>query len=270
MMSATTIMMRAALAYAQPFEFAAFPVAPHSKIPASEHGCLDATRDRDRIREWWKGRPDANIGIATGDGFVVLDVDFDGGGAESLAALEAQHEPLPHAPTVETPGPGLHIYLRVPRSIEIRNSAGVLGRGLDIRGRGGYVVAPPSIHPNGGRYVWKSSAHIKNIVLPDAPDWLLRLISSPGAQCETCNHTRYLSTVHGESLGNRVDVAQMLAGVPEGQRDSQLFRLALSLRRRGHSREFVEDVVVEIARRCRPPFPDRQALRKVQSAWRYS
>jgi hypothetical protein len=83
---------------------------------------------------------------------VVLDVDPDAGGSESLAKLERLGGPVPTTARSRTGGGGIHLFFRYPRGKEIRNSAGLLGPGLDVRGEGGYVVVPPS--RTQGAYVW--------------------------------------------------------------------------------------------------------------------
>src|SRR5260370_30284329 len=123
------------------------------KHPYTPRGFLDATTAESHIRSWWNRRQSANIGIRTGaeSRLVVLDVDLRHGGAESLARLENEHEPLP--PTVETltGGGGSHLYFGHP-GIEVPNSAGSLRSGLDVRGDGGYLIAPPSRHVSGETY----------------------------------------------------------------------------------------------------------------------
>jgi Bifunctional DNA primase/polymerase, N-terminal len=86
------------------------------------------------------------VGVPTGkkSGVVVLDVDVDDGGLESLAKLERAVTPAPKTARARTGGGGIHVFFRYPRGTEIRNSAGLLGPGLDVRGEGGYVVVPPS------------------------------------------------------------------------------------------------------------------------------
>jgi hypothetical protein len=275
-MSPNDRLLRAAVVYAKRFGFAVFPVGHGSTIPVTAHGCKDATRDAQKICAWWRRWPNANVGIATGatSGIFVLDIDFRAGGDESLAALEGRNGKLPGgAPIVSTPGGGWHYYFRAPSEVEVRNSAGVLAPGLDLRGEGGYVLGPPSIHPNGERYVWKASAHIRNVVPAEAPEYLLQLISFPPAsRHDAGSGNKHLSSrgTAGETRGGRVELTRLVAGVSKGQRDWELFRLACSLRRRGHSRGFVEEVVLDVARRCHPPFPDRDARRKVASAWSYS
>jgi hypothetical protein len=94
------------------------------------------------------------VGVPTGkkSGVVVLDVDVDDGGLDSLAKLERAGTPAPKTARACTGGGGIHIFFRNPRGTEIRNSAGLLGPGLDVRGEGGYVVVPPS--RTRGLYRW--------------------------------------------------------------------------------------------------------------------
>jgi putative DNA primase/helicase len=108
------------------------------------HGVRDATTDGDIITHWWADTPDASIGIATGavSGIIVLDVDGEDGEA-SLAALERAHGPIPETAIVLT-GKGRHLYFSHP-GVPVPNRVRV-APGLDVRGDGGYVVAPPSAH----------------------------------------------------------------------------------------------------------------------------
>ena len=110
-----------------------------------------------RIREWWKRWPEANICIATGQasGVVVLDVDPRHHGDRSLQEFESVHGSLPSTPVCRTGGGGCHFYFLAPNGA-FPNKANVLP-GLDIRGDGGYVVAPPSLHVSGERYQWTTA-----------------------------------------------------------------------------------------------------------------
>ena len=133
--------------------FTVFRCKPKDKTPLAIGWQNEATTDEKRIIELWNETPTANIGIPTGkvNKLIVLDVDPKNGGFESLADLEKRHGKLPSTMTVTTGSGGLHYYFFYAGD-DIRNSAGKLGPGLDIRGEGGYVVAPPSIHPNGNHY----------------------------------------------------------------------------------------------------------------------
>ena len=120
-----------------------FPCKPGSKEPATAHGFLDATTDVAQIERFWSRRPDMNVAIATGgDGPDVLDVDVAHGrpGYQSLrAAIRAGLVPSPIV-RVMTPSGGMHLYYR---GDEQRNGS-LPAHGLDFRGEGGYVLAPPS------------------------------------------------------------------------------------------------------------------------------
>ena len=141
-------LLQSALWYASQ-GLAVFPLQPGTKTPMpGSHGCKDATIDPGQISAWWRARPDANIGIATG---LVCDVaDLDGwAGVDAWAALEGVPEQLGVVVTPRTEGGGRHIYVPVTGQ---GNRARMLP-GVDWRGQGGYVVAPPSVLPE-GRYWW--------------------------------------------------------------------------------------------------------------------
>jgi hypothetical protein len=115
-----------------------------------------STRDIGTLREWFNKHPDSNLGIRTGNGLVVIDVDPKNGGFETLAALEAELGSLPRTHVVKTGSGGLHIFLSVEAkySHAIESNEGKVGSGVDIRAKGGQVVAAPGIHKSGNRYEW--------------------------------------------------------------------------------------------------------------------
>ncbi|MGB8396385.1 MAG: bifunctional DNA primase/polymerase, partial [Pseudolabrys sp.] len=132
---------------------AVFPCRPQDKRPATTNGLKDASKDLDVIRKWWHAQPQANIAIATGAVSNVFVIDVDGLDAEvELRRLEAKHGNLPATVEVIT-ARGRHVYFQMPET-PVRNSAGKIAPGIDVRGDGGYVLAPPSIHPSGKRYEW--------------------------------------------------------------------------------------------------------------------
>jgi hypothetical protein len=138
------------------------------KHPRTRHGLCDASTNAARIRGWWAAWPDANVGVATGR-LVVVDVD-DARGRAALATLEHAHRRLPPTLTAAS-GRGAHLYFHAGAQ-RVANSVGRLGGGLDVRGRGGYVVAPPSLHADGHRYRW--SARHRPAPLPS---WLAKLLT---------------------------------------------------------------------------------------------
>jgi hypothetical protein len=112
-----------------------------------------ATCDPALVDSYWERCPNTNIGIRTGKaaGVVVLDIDGEAGEA-TLKTLIERYGPLPET-LIAITGRGRHLYFKVPAE-PIRNGVACLGPGVDIRGDGGYVVAPPSRHANGRIYEW--------------------------------------------------------------------------------------------------------------------
>lgn len=148
-------MLEAALGYAAR-GWRVFPLRPKSKEPATRHGFKDATTDAGQVRKWWTRNPNANIGIATGDGLLVVDVDDKPGnavqGSDSLREWELEHGDMSETVTAITGSGGVHYYLDVGDAHVPCSTSAELA--IDIRCDGGYVVAPPSVHPNGNGYVW--------------------------------------------------------------------------------------------------------------------
>src|SRR5262249_51417188 len=153
-----------------------FPVNFIDKHPLCPHGLKDATRDENQIRTWWRIFPCAMIGIPTGprSGVWVLDVDIDPkkgiNGRETMARLESEHGSLPSTLCSITPRGGRH-YLFRWNGINIRSSTAKIGPGIDVRGDGGYFIAPPSVRIDGMSYRWENA----NAAIVEAPAWLNKL-----------------------------------------------------------------------------------------------
>jgi hypothetical protein len=225
-----------------------FPCRPRDKLPATEHGCKDATTDPDMIRRWWRAEPQCNVAIATGALSGIFVVDVDGLDAEfELRRLEAEHGALP--PTVEViTGNGRHAYFKMPAT-PLRNSASKIAPHVDVRGDGGYVIAPPSIHPSGRAYAWSVDCAS---AIAAAPDWLLARIAEPERNGAPTPPSEWRALV--------------AAGVDEGARNCTIAKLSGHLLRR-----FLDPfVVLDLmqcwnAVRCRPPLPDADVTRIVDS-----
>ena len=157
---------------------AGYPVFPCStrKSPLTPRGYLDATTDVGTIMRWWRAHPDALMGLPTGEvtGLLVVDLDRKSpadDGVASLAALRGRRQ-MPVHPCVTTRSGGQHLYWRYPPGSGIRCSARRVGAGIDVRGTGGYVIAPPSA----------GYAVLVDAPLCVPPDWLLRLLAPPRRQ----------------------------------------------------------------------------------------
>lgn len=217
------MMLEPALDYASR-GWAVFPLKPQAKEPLTEHGFKDATTDEATIRRWWARWPDANIAVVTGrvSGIVVLDVDPRHGGDESLRDLEARYGPLAETVTALTGGGGAHYYFAAPEGMTVRTRK--LAPGLDLKGDGGYVVAPPSIHPSGQPYTWEVGRSPDDLGLAPLPGWLLEEAQPRAAP------PAYEKLLAGER-------------VPEGERHEALLSLAGLLARQGATLEVARAAV---------------------------
>ncbi len=199
------------------------------------------------ITRWFAHWTEANLGLVTGrvSGLVVVDVDPRHGGAESLAAAEAEHGPL--LPTVEaaTGGGGRHLYYAHPGGVVANRVA--LRPGIDLRGDGGCVVAPPSVHPNGRRYEWAAGRAPGQVPLAPLPPHF-------GGLQRPIGHSR----LHWRRL--------VREGVDEGARNNTIASLAGHLMQRGVEREVVAELLLAWNHRhCRPPLAEAEVLRTVDS-----
>lgn len=155
------------------------PVVPTiHKATVVAGGLHAATIDEEQIRQWWTKFPTAEIAAPTGEktGWIVVDVDAEDGGLQTLAQWEARHGPILTRTALTAHG-GKHLYFTRP-CFAVRNSAKSLGTGVDVRGDGGYTVLPGSMLPDGGRYVWQDP----DAGIADIPEWLatkLQNISRP-------------------------------------------------------------------------------------------
>jgi hypothetical protein len=224
------------------------PIEPRGKRPLVswlEFQQRPATRAE--IEGWYRRWPDANVGVVTGSvsGLVVVDVDDRDGGAESLAALELDHGPLAATVEAATGGGGRHVYFAHPGGT-VASRVG-LAPGIDVRGDGGCVVAPPSLHPSGRRYTWLPGHGPGEVPLAAAPEWIRR---GGGRSGHPLAHWRRL----------------VREGVVEGERNATIASLA------GHLlwHEVDPEVMLELLlawnqARCAPPLADDEVARVVAS-----
>jgi hypothetical protein len=256
--------------YAVEWNFAVFPVhwiredstcscgraacRSAGKHPLTADGFKSATRELKQIEAWWRGSPEANIGIATGkiSGIVVLDVDPRHGGFDSLNLYS-----MPLTMKAKTGGGGEHYYFRCPAGRQIRNSAGKLGAGLDVRGEGGYVVAPPSNHLL-GVYEWEFWEEIAEM-----PEELY------GARA-SCPQSLPPGKLNSPNIirAGALNAGRMPA--LQGTRNSTLASLAGSMRSKGFSGEAIaQALLVENRSRCEPPLEDAEVKGIARSIARY-
>ena len=247
-------LLNAALKYATEYGWAVFPVSQKTKKPLTPLGCKDAKKAAGPIKAWWKKWPDANIGVATGSSsnLIVIDLDIDEekglDGVHEMTIWENDNGDLPETARAITGRGGSHIYYRYDGS-DLKNRTGIID-GVDVRGEGGYVIAPPSIHPNGTSYEWEYD--------PDEVS-----ISEVNEQVK-----KFLS------IGSNVKQANEHFSLPEvinsGQRNTTIHKMACSLQSHGFSDDAIwEAVRRENENRCVPPLEDHELETIVNSALSY-
>jgi Bifunctional DNA primase/polymerase, N-terminal/Primase C terminal 1 (PriCT-1) len=231
-----------------------FPCRPGAKEPLTAHGWQDATTSASIIETWQRRWPRANIAIAAGLArLAVVDLDPRHGGFESWERLNCEHGPLSRETlTVHTPHGGIHLYFRVPDGITIPSSTGRLGPGIDVRSRGGYILAPPSRLADAGAYRWRAGVNYDTEPVR-MPEVLLTLVQLSWPRA---------TATRGSSLP---------ATIPTGGRNSTLMSLAGTMRRRGMTLdEIAAALSVVNQRRCTPPLSDEEVERITKSAGRYA
>ncbi len=254
-------MLDAALEYAAR-GWAVLPLEVGGKRPITAHGCKDATTDADQVRAWWTETPDANVGVATGavSGITVLDVDVkpwkNKHGDKTLAALIGEHGSLPPTLVQTTWSGGTQYVFAYARGVG--NSTGRVGKDLDIRGDGGYIVVPPSRVGEDGRegvYAWLTDP--AQMSLAAMPSWLLDRVKSEGAGTVETNGTRANTPGWAD---------EKVSGVTEGSRDQDCVRLLgrYSTMRPPLSKDEVLAFMFAWAEQCHPPFPEETICEKVE------
>jgi hypothetical protein len=213
--------------------FPVFPLKPRTKErPITKHGFKEATTDPKQIGSWWRRHPDANIGIATGNGLTVIDID------SQEAFDHAQELGLPDTLTARSGGDGFgqHHYFRgdLPNKLKLHPK-------IDVQGLGACVVAPPSVHPDtGDPYEWMTD-----------PDHPLALVPDWAVTRKT--ERKRATTVNGKHV--------------EGERNNALHKLASAMRGIGMTREEIDGaLLVANEMRCDPPLDEDEVRATANSA----
>lgn len=248
----------AAVYYAE-LGYAVFPCMPGGKNPATATGFKEATTDVEQVRQWWSRNPNYNIGIATGDLFVL---DLDPGNTWMQDDLDRLAELANGGPIARTPRGGWHYFYREPEGHHWGSSISKLAANVDTRGRGGYVVAVPSrrITDSGTlHYHWSPDFELTTSVdeLPEPPEWLIGQLDELEASRGHRGNQDATNSKEVESIG-------------EGQRNATLASLAGSMRYRGLSPSVIETALLAANREnCKPPLPDEEVRKIAQSVGRY-
>ena len=238
-----------ALHYAE-MGLAVFPLACRDKVPAVVGGCKVATTERTTIERWWDKNPQYNIGIATGNkssGLVVIDLDVDKNkgidGYDVLRDWQNKHGKLPETWQSITGRGGYHYFYK--DAIVHSNRVG-LYEGVDIRGEGGYIVAPPSVHPNGNIYEWEQGPEEYEIAQVD--NIVNDFLKGEKQRRDSEHKTNF-------------KVPEL---IPEGKRVDTIVRLIASLRTKGLDDDAIKAAVrVENEKRCNPPLKEKELEKAV-------
>jgi putative DNA primase/helicase len=237
------------------------------------NGMNSATMDVAQIVVWWTKFPNSNIGTITGERVnrLVIDVDARAGGWETADRIEEQHGPFPPTICVNTGGGGLHIHQQFPKGLDIRNSAGLLGPGIDVRANGGSAVLPPSMHASGRRYAWSyivdDDSDEEPARLAPPPRWLIQLLTAPSQPRASFPENRSPRSFHlGEAgRGNDEEVFR------EGGRNAALASKAGAMRRAGFSQAEILTALLKLnADRCSPPLAEKEVAMISRSIARYA
>ncbi len=214
-----------------------FPVKPHDKTPLIPEWGQQATCDTEKLRSWEKEYRGCNWGGTCGPDSAVWVLDVDGeAGRASLDELLAQYGELPDTLTSRT-GKGVHHYFRWSQNASIRNTVSKMAVGIDVRGSGGYVVVPPSVHSSGRVYEWVDPT----TQIVEAPEWLVRLAASPTSAA-----------------------AKAATGVIlRGQGEPATFALAMKLFKAGVAQDEVLAAVLARDMKCEHQLGEAECKRKV-------
>lgn len=258
-----------------------FPLRPGTKKPAipkddGGNGFYDATTDAQQIEQWWgKTYRGANIGIRTSaeSNLLVIDVDpRHGGSLEGPDGLYARFPELRSTRTAASGGGGWHLYLRHP-GFEVACGADVLGPGIDVKCDGGYIVAHPSVHPDGGRYRWINTYDAPLIDCPPVLVDSLRAHTAPRHDATTSDNPLGKSTSSSVGRYSRPAatlLANALQKTGDGVGDSTGYELARKLLAAGCGEFETHAVLVsygeEATTNPRDPFTERDVRRWIEQA----
>lgn len=230
-----------------------FPLKPRSKEPNTTNGLKDADNDVVGIGRWWERHPNDNVGAAMGQisgGVFAIDLDIkpDEGvdGYQVMREWEREHGEFPETLTAITGSGGMHYFFRAhgPVKCSVNRTTGV-----DVRGDGGYVVAPPSVHPNGRTYTWENGPDEYAIAWADE------------------NVMAFVDSMRPRGSGERFELPDRIG---KGQRNDTLFKYASSLQSKGYPDDEIFDLVsLKNVKLCDVPLDDDEIRKIVESVTNY-
>jgi hypothetical protein len=232
------------------------------KHPLAElvpHGFRNATSNARVIVHWFSRYPDANLGMVTGP-VVAIDVDPRNGGDATLHRLKQRHGTFPLTWQSVTGGGGQHIFFAAP---EGGIASAKLGRGIEFKANGGYVVVPPSAHVSGRCYAWQQDPH--STPLAPLPEWVINTLRAPHIE------RRPIQTIGLDTAPARISgIIRTIAAAGEGERNRVTFWGACRLRELADQHILPRDDAMAIAveAAARNGLPYHEALKTTRSAFR--
>ena len=228
-----------------------FPCKCNKKNPLTANGFKDSSSDEQVINDWWDKYPNANIGLPTGkvNNLVVVDVDVknNAGGMGSLKQLQDECGEF-DTRMVHTPSGGLHYYFSYPQGVDTIKNRTNMKPGIDIRADGGYVIAPGS-SIDGNPYEFED----KDKKIAALPQKLLEILTNKSISVSDFT----------------TPVSEVIYGVEQGSRNDSIFKFASRLRGMDLPYEEAKNQVITAARNCTPALSDSEAIRCLDSAWKF-
>lgn len=248
----TENLKQAALYYAEHYGWAVFPLIPRTKKPATQNGYLNATTDRTQIEEWWNKNPDYNIGVATGEmsgGLTIYDLDEhpEKGkyGIEVFDEWQKKNGGVPDTAITKSGSGGRHLWFI--NHDGLKNREEIFGC-IDIRGVGGYIVAPPSIHETGNRYSWIQSPDYHPLATTTAQ--LVELAKTPSEKSKKAKE---------KSKGQQATTEK----VKEGSRTSTLISKIGELCNTSLDKQTIKATIRALNSTFEPPLTDEELNKEV-------
>ena len=236
-----------------------FPLRPRTKDTYKGIGVYQASTDLEQVAAWWSRWPQANIGLHVGGaGLLALDLDAYKESYTGAAFLTSDDQ---QTITNLTGRGGTHLLFAQPEGARLGNGTGKLPEGIDVRGWGGYVVLPPSVHPNGRPYCWEIGYGPHEIAARPAPGGLLALLTPQRPAGEGAGFTPRRPTRLKPCAG-----AILTATTAAGGRNNTAWRLALHLRSDGWSEASAGDLMGAWSERS--GMAEREVTATIRSAYR--
>lgn len=236
------------------------------KHPLVAGGAHAATTRAEQIEAWWRKWPQANVGIATGEasGIWVLDIDVHKGGGGAFRRAYSKPDrgrPVPTVTSITGSG-GRHVIWRT-WGAKVPNAINILP-GVDLRGDGGLIVAPPSLHGCGERYRWHPQGRPGQVAVQSTPQWVRSIV-------DLARNGNGRQRPPGSYTGPKPQIdVDALPEFCEGERNRSLFRTLCRMIWEGRDAAEVEAAAHRVNNaKCKPPLPDREVAKIVNSAERY-